>query len=306
MVATLTFHDDPAAFLAQAGDHLAADPVLNTVVATVAERAAREDAAGVGHDLPHRWWVVASDERGKVAGVGMRTAPFAPYPLFVLPMPTDAAAALAHVLHARGEHVGGVNGALPAAKVCAGELARLQGETAAGTVHTRLHEVSEVVAPRPASGRLRPARSDEAELAVSWIVAFGHDADEQAGRPPGSLHDMVVTEDQMGRWIEQQLVWFWVDAEDRPVHLTGHHEPAFGAARIGPVYTPREHRGRGYAGNAVALISQRILDLGARPCLFTDQANPTSNQLYAALGYRPVVDMAEYQIGPGPRLGADD
>ena len=31
------------------------------------------------------------DELGEVAGVGMRTAPFAPYPLFLLPMPTDAA-----------------------------------------------------------------------------------------------------------------------------------------------------------------------------------------------------------------------
>jgi RimJ/RimL family protein N-acetyltransferase len=306
MVATLTFHDDPAEFLAEADGHLAADPVLNTVVATVAERAAREDAAGIEHDLPHRWWVVARDARGAVAGVGMRTAPFAPYPLYLLPMPTDAAAALAHALHRRREHVGGVNGALPAVKVCAGELARLEGEAVAETVHTRLHEVSEVVLPRPARGLLRPARLDEAELAVSWIAAFGRDADEQAGRPPGSLHDVVVTEDQMRRWIEEHLVWFWVDADDRPVHLTAHHEPSFGAARIGPVYTPREHRGRGYAGNAVALVSQRILDLGARPCLFTDQANPTSNQLYAALGYRPVVDMAEYGIGPRPTLGADD
>ena len=305
-MAELEFHDDPAAFLAEAGDHLAADPVLNTVVATVAERAAREDAAGIENDLCHRWWVVARDERGAVVGVGMRTAPFAPHPLYLLPMPTDAAEALAKALHHRREHVGGVNGTLPAAKVCAIELARLEGETAAETVHTRLHEVSEVGLPPPARGRLRAARLDEAELAMSWIVAFGRDADEQAGRPPGSLHDMVVTEDQMRRWIEQRLVWFWVDAEDRPVHLTAHHEPAFGAARIGPVYTPREHRGRGYAGNAVALISQRILDLGARPCLFTDQANPTSNQLYAALGYRPVVDMAEYRIGPRPRLGADD
>lgn len=302
----LEFHDDAAAFLAAAGDHLARDPVLNTVVSTTAERAAREDAAGIEHDLPHRWWVVARDDRGHVAGVGMRTAPFAPYPLYLLPMPTEVASALGHALHRRGEHVGGVNGALPAAKVCAGELARLGGETATETVHTRLHEVSEVTLPRPARGRLRTARLDEVERAVSWIVAFGRDADEQAGRPPGSLHEMVVTEDQMRRWIEQALVWFWVDADDRPVHLTACHEPAFGAARIGPVYTPREHRGRGYAGNAVALVSQRILDQGVRPCLFTDQANPTSNQLYAALGYRAVVDMAEYRIGPRPRLGTDD
>ena len=27
-------------------------------------------------------------------------------------------------------------------------------------------------------------------------------------------------------------------------------------------------------------------------CLFTDQANPTSNKIYAAFGYQPVADMA--------------
>jgi predicted GNAT family acetyltransferase len=33
-----------------------------------------------------------------------------------------------------------------------------------------------------------------------------------------------------------------------------------------------------------------------QPCLFTDQANPASNKIYAALGYRPVVDMAQLVI----------
>ena len=31
-------------------------------------------------------------------------------------------------------------------------------------------------------------------------------------------------------------------------------------------------------------------------CLFTDQANPTSNKIYEALGYRPVVDMAHFVV----------
>jgi predicted GNAT family acetyltransferase len=35
-----------------------------------------------------------------------------------------------------------------------------------------------------------------------------------------------------------------------------------------------------------------VVDQGARACLFTDRANPVSNRIYAALGYRPVVDMA--------------
>ena len=49
-------------------------------------------------------------------------------------------------------------------------------------------------------------------------------------------------------------------------------------------------------------MSRRLRDAGARVCLFTDQANPTSNRIYAALGYVKVVDMAN--CGIGPRLAA--
>lgn len=39
----------------------------------------------------------------------MRTATFAPYPPFLLPMPNGAAAALARALHERGEEALGIN-----------------------------------------------------------------------------------------------------------------------------------------------------------------------------------------------------
>jgi predicted GNAT family acetyltransferase len=38
------------------------------------------------------------------------------------------------------------------------------------------------------------------------------------------------------------------------------------------------------------------VDAGIRACLFTDQANPTSNKIYEALGYERVVDMANLQV----------
>ena len=53
----------------------------------------------------------------------------------------------------------------------------------------------------------------------------------------------------------------------------------------------------------MAAVSQRLLAAGSRVCLFTDQANPTSNHIYEALGYRPVVDMADHRVVPGPVRG---
>lgn len=147
----LQFCTDPGEFVAAAGDYLAADPVVSTVVTTVAHRLLSQQADGIAQ--PDRnWWLVVRDASGAVVGAGMRTASSAPYPPFLLPMPDEAAVALAHALHERGEEVLAVNGALPAVGLCAGELARLGGGRVQVRQHTRLHELGELVWPAPVPG----------------------------------------------------------------------------------------------------------------------------------------------------------
>jgi hypothetical protein len=291
----LQFCTDPGEFLAVAGDYLAADPVVSTVVTTVAHRLLSQQAHGIAQ--PDRnWWLVVRDESGAVVGAGMRTAQFAPYPPFLLPMPDAAAVALACALHERGEEVLAVNGALPAVERCAAELTRLGGGRVQVGQHTRLHELGELVRPAPVPGGLAIATEDDVELVTQWFGAFMGDADEQAGRPRGARAHEVPSRAEMLHRLQAGQLCFWVDETGRPVHLTGASPPSVGVARVGPVYTPQAQRGRGWASNAVAEVSHRIQAEGARVCLFTDQANPTSNKIYAALGYRPVVDMANLVI----------
>ncbi|MFG2052988.1 GNAT family N-acetyltransferase [Micromonospora sp. NPDC048930] len=291
----LHFYRDPGEFLAAAGDHLAADPVVSTVVTTIAHRLSSRQADGIA--LPDRdWWLVVRDAGGSVVGAGMRAAPFAPYPPFLLPMPDEAAVALAAALHERGEEVRAVNGALPAAERCAAELARLGGGRVQVGQHTRLHELGELVPPAPAPGRLQVATEDDLELVTDWFGAFMGDADEQAGRPRGASAHEVPDRAELLLRLRAGRLWFWVDEAGQRVHLTGANPPSFGVARVGPVYTPPAQRGRGWASNAVAEVSRLIRAEGARVCLYTDQANPTSNKIYAALGFRPVVDMANLVI----------
>ncbi|QIX26072.1 GNAT family N-acetyltransferase [Nocardioides sp. JQ2195] len=301
--ATVEFFTDPRPFLAVAGERLAADPVVSTVVATVAGRRARSlDAGGEPADPGHPlWWAVVRDAAGTVTGSAMRTAPFPPYPLFVLPMPEAGARALARALHARGESVGGANGALPAVQHVAEETAGLAGHCVDVVERTRLFELGELVPPaRPPAGRLRLMRTEECELALAWFRAFHVEADEQAGREPDPTQGEHVGLDDVLERIDDGRIFAWVDGDDRPLHLTGMNQPEYGVNRIGPVFTPRAHRGQGYASAAVAEVSRLITADGTRACLFTDQANPVSNAIYQRLGYRPVVDMANIVVGPRP------
>jgi hypothetical protein len=295
MGAALEFYADPAEFLAATAGHLAAEPVVSTVVTTMADRALARRAEGL--PAPQRdWWLAVRDGSGAVVGAGMRTAPFAPYPVFLLPMPDDAALAVARALHERGEEVLGLNGALPAARVCADEVARLGGGRVEVSLHTRLHELTRLVPPAPVPGRLVAAAEGDVGLVEEWCAAFRGDADEQAGRPRGAGVSEADDRVETLRQLREGHFWFWVAEDGRPVHLTGVHPPSYGVARVGPVYTPPAERGRGWASNAVAQLSRRILAGGARACLYTDQANPTSNRIYAALGYQPVVDMVNLLI----------
>lgn len=290
MTVRLEFLTEARAFLTAAGEYLAREPVHNTVVATIAERFATGEKG-----CPDDWWLVVRDGRD-VVGVGMRTAPFSPRPAFLLAMPDEAARRLASTLYERQESLGGVNGDLPTVRVCAEEFARLIGGTVEVALHTRLFELRELIPPARPKGQLRPGGAEDCELATAWFAAFMADADDQAGRPPGSSPHETPTREAMMMRLAGGWLWFWVNEAGDPVHLTAVNPVSFGAARLGPVYTPPEYRGRGYASAAVAAVSQRVLDQGARPCLFTDQANPTSNRLYSALGYQPVTDMANLVI----------
>lgn len=299
----LEFFDAPRPFLDAAGALLAADPVLGSVIASFSERTARELADGrdswaeVGAPFT-RWWMVVRDDTGTVVSAAMRTAPFKPHPTFAMPMSDDAARALAAALHERGEHLGGANGALPGAEVLARTTAELSGGRLVADKATRLWEAASVVVPPAPEGRLREATEDDAALVLSWFEAFHAEADEQAGREPDPTSGEHNTIDSVLVRIREGVEWLWELPDGTLAHLSGAGLPSYGVSRIGPVYTPQEHRGRGIASHVVGELTRRGLEAGHRMCLFTDRANPTSNKIYAGLGYEPVADMAEHLVVP--------
>jgi GNAT superfamily N-acetyltransferase len=293
---SVEFFDDPAAFLAAGEEYLAARPVESNVVTVYADRDAREGIP----PAPFHWYALVRDGE-RVVGGAMRTAPFEPCPLFVLPMPEEAALLLAGELHRRGEHPGGANGALPAARIFAEESARLWSGRVEAARDTRLWVLGELREPTGVAGSGRFAANPDAEVCRRWYNDFDRAAREQAGNADRGQHGVVHTAEQIQQRIESRRILVW-EAGGEVVHLTGISYPVLGVGRIGPVYTPDEHRGHGYASACVAEASQVVRDAGgpgSAVCLFTDVDNPVSNKIYAALGYEPLVDMADHTLVPG-------
>jgi predicted GNAT family acetyltransferase len=108
------------------------------------------------------------------------------------------------------------------------------------------------------------------------------------------MTDAAVFADRWIRQVTGRRMWLWeIEAGPRRrrtvVSFAGVSGPTPHGIRIGPVYTPPEHRRQGYAGNLVAAASAAQLAAGRAFCfLFTDLANPTSNHVYQQIGYEPI------------------
>jgi hypothetical protein len=130
-------------------------------------------------------------------------------------------------------------------------------------------------------GYFRPAAPEDVEIVADWLRDFeiealteNHPADRIRAR----------------RLVNQGDVFFW-ETDGQPVSMAMRTRPIKNSITISGVYTPPEHRRRGFAAACVATLSQSLLDLGFETLtLFTDLANPTSNAIYQKIGFCPVCD----------------
>jgi hypothetical protein len=162
----------------------------------------------------------------------------------------------------------------------------LRGVDIAGRMSQRIHQLTEVSFPGPpAQGQLRRAVSGDFEIVRGWVAAFMAEAGETAGDP------REVASSRIG----SGQLYLWDDRE--PVSMAASAGKTPGGVRVNLVYTPPHKRGRGYATACVAELSRQLLQEGNRfCCLYTDLDNPTSNAIYARIGYRPVSDASMYTL----------
>jgi predicted GNAT family acetyltransferase len=274
---------DPEEFGAEA-ELLLAATVRNTVPATVV------DSLRSGR-FPNTGWRFAliRDPAGTVSGAALRTPPRAM--LCTAIGERDAAQLIAAWLAADPE-LPGVNAVADTSRALAAAYRAQTGGRSELRMSMALHALAphELVAPpRPAAGGLRAPRREELELVVEWYLAFIDESDIEEA--PDAARASAISR------IERELLFLWDEGGD-PVSLIGRTVAVAGVPRIGPVYTPPPLRGRGYASTAVAALSRRLFDGGARRVvLFTDLGNPTSNKIYAEVGYRRLADYEEHALG---------
>jgi predicted GNAT family acetyltransferase len=179
----------------------------------------------------------------------------------------------------------GVMGPKAASEAFAAEWSRQSACKAHLHMGMRTHQLRKVLPITAPPGCMRQATQGDFELLVAWAAGFGRDTGCASGDNAPAVH----------RCLESGGLWLWENTQ--PVAMANCGQPTPNGIRINWVYTPREHRCRGYATALVAQLSQHLLDNGRKFCfLFTDLANPTSNSIYRRIGYEGVCDYAAYHF----------
>ena len=272
--------DDAAGFLRHAGSLLGTHAIDNNVMLGIAGRlvdAPQDDAV-----------LITVDDGGTPCLAGLMTPPWR---LIVSTGRDDAVPVLVEAMLDGGPRPPGVVGLAAMAERFATAWNAATGEKAPPATEMNLHVTDRVNAPADVSGELRLAKAEEsewvAESFIEFAIAIGAD-DAERGESRTSA----------AAYLARGEVWVW-DVGGSPVSLVCCTRMAPVGARVAPVYTPPDQRGRGYASAAVAALTTRLLDDGAQWCaIFADVDNPTTNTMYRRIGYKEHGTFREYDFSP--------
>ncbi|MFF5055470.1 GNAT family N-acetyltransferase [Micromonospora sp. NPDC000663] len=273
--------EDLAAFAGRAGAWLCREPVLHNVLLTLVADRLSGDVPLSGAER-----FVRVVDGGVTVGAAVWTPPRGP---LLGAVPVAAARSLAEHFVRAAPPLVEVHGPVPAIVEFARRYADRAGLLAVPGTAQRIFRLETVRPPAGVPGHARPATAADRDLLVAWAAAYA--AETTTGRPAVELSGQVDA-----RLPHGDLLWLW-EVAGTPVSMAWLSRQVAGVVRVSGVYTPPEHRGRGFAGGCVAHASRYALSAGATTCtLYTDLANPTSNHIYQALGYAPVADAGQWLL----------
>jgi GNAT superfamily N-acetyltransferase len=139
------------------------------------------------------------------------------------------------------------------------------------------------------AGGFRVAQKEDIPLLAAWRQAF----DIEAFSKQTSLEESL---EGVKEKMANNDLYVW-ENHGVAVTMAARARPTRHGITVNYVYTPPEHRKKGYATSCVAKLSQLMLDSGYEFCsLFTDAANPTSNKIYQNMGYKWVADFSNVKL----------
>jgi predicted GNAT family acetyltransferase len=276
---------DAEEFLTHVQPVLLTEEVKNSLILGIAHRLRK-----LPIDQQAQYLATVEDEQGLLLAALM-TPPFNLALAAQDEKPDAAMLTFIRYVRAHQWPVPGVRASVPLVDHFAHLWAEQTGKQAQLTMGQRTFELTQVISPHPVPGRFRVAVEADYDVLTRWTTAFMAEA-------VNDTHSEDIPEATLSR-IRAGDLFVWESEAGEIVSMAEKTRPVVNVITIALVYTPPELRGKGYAANCVAALSQHLLNSGWSICsLTTDLANPISNRIYQRMGYRPTCDFNEYSFEP--------
>jgi hypothetical protein len=260
-----------SSFFAITRKALYAHPSRNSLILGICEKLIKDPEA---YEAP--FYAVIQDESAKLALAALMTPPH-----HLIVAGTDVKMdAIQTLVRGLLDHQIQIPGAIGPTPLIDQFMACYQQETGGASVadmNQGVYELKSVRQIHLPQGHFRKANQQDADVILAWYGAFQSEALNK---------ETVVNQRHIENLIATGSVYLWETA-DGIVSMAMKTRPITSAITISGVYTPPTHRRKGYATACVASLCQSLLDSGyAAINLFTDLANPTSNDIYRQIGFK--------------------
>jgi predicted GNAT family acetyltransferase len=279
------FHDDISEFSNLATPFLLEHEAENNLLLGILDTV-RVDPYRYGDSKPV---LISVIDGNQIILISLRTPPFN----HILSYTNDLRSieALVEALNNRNIELPGVMGNKKSTEQFVNLWCKRKGLKANLSMNERIYKLESVKKETLGNKELIQADKSFTELIFKWGRAFIVEAFSE-----NELKIRDNWKNSLQRSVDEGRIYLLLD-NGLPVSMVRKAGKTPNGITLNLVYTPPSLRRKGYATECVAKLSKLLLDEGNKFCfLFTDLTNLTSNSIYQKIGYRPIIDIDQYEF----------
>jgi predicted GNAT family acetyltransferase len=156
-------------------------------------------------------------------------------------------------------------------------------------IHLGIYETKVIINPKE-QAEIFLATHAQRDVVCAFIKGFSMECFPNREHKDDEIEKLSI------RHINNKSLYLLKNNLGQIVSMAASTRGSTNGGTISLVYTPEDHRGKGYGSLVTAKVSEIVLKEKKFANLFTDLTNPTSNSIYKKIGYKMIGENIHYDF----------
>ena len=234
------------------------------------------------------YFLATAEKEGELLAACLMTPPYSLQLIVFSPEPGIEKEIVQHLLDT-GIEVSGVMGEQETVRAFSDAWTAQTGDAAKTRMKQGLFRIDSLDKGwKKSPGTWKVASKKEGPLLEKWLMAF----QKETGLP---LRTAAENKWKIEKFIEEKEVYVW-EVDGEVVSCMKKSRPSKHGISVSFVYTPEQHRRKGYAQNLVAEVTEELLMEFDFVLLYTDSPTPASSRIYREIGYEEIANPIDIEF----------